>query len=77
MITRSSIVNISKGNGDIMIISDAEEYAYHYALEQEYNEIMQESTFTNPQWDILMIMQNMGFVVEYKDLEFLRKVLRG
>ena len=60
-----------------MIVSDAEEYAYHYALQQEYNEIMQESAFTNPQWNILMIMQNMGFKVEYNHLEFLRKVLRG
>ena len=60
-----------------MEISRTDEIAYHYALEQEYNEIMQESGFTDSKWIILEIMYEMGFEIEYKHLEFLRKILRG
>jgi len=56
--------------------SEAEEEAYHYGLEQEYNEIMQYSAFTDVKWNILEIILNMEYEINYDMLCFLRENLR-
>jgi len=56
--------------------NEMEEQAYHYALGQEYDELMQWSAFTSVKWTILKIMDDMGFELTHPMFCFIRKIER-
>lgn len=54
------------------------EEAYHYSLEQEYNELMQEVGFCCVRLDILKIMQEqLGIEIKYEHYRFIREIGYG